>query len=787
MILSFLQRRNPPILPSLQKLEGHRVKSEDGKISSFADDLESLKGFGDANKESLAELLFQFFRHYGYEFIYSEFVVSIREGQLLSRKQKGWSTTNYADKEARNRLCVEEPFTVSRNLGNSADDYSWSGIHNEIRRAFELLANGCQLEKCCEEFEFPLEEKPIFVRPTPKPAPILRRSASQSGRPNHEQGSGRSHNKKNRNQSTHRSNNNNRRASSGASFLNQRGAHGFSSPSMGAQQLPDYFGAKGSIHDQLFQQYQFLQAQQDALRSQLAQHAQQQHGQGQGQPVPNIGASQRHPGYTNGMPSPRFSESAPQTAPLLPGYLYHFPARYPPPSSMSQARSRGEGTNTNPSSPSLVAAVPVMRRQGHRASSVTNGSPGAMRSQSQPGRSLPHPLTLHQQVHPGYDVSGAFPAQYQHLRTSQGIMPGMPLALSPIGVFPGLSSRDNAMPKEYVGYYVGHSPQLGPQSQYATSGQGSVSSMPLRDSPSQRPRRVTPDLAPPLGNGCHTSRSPSPLGNQRNDPTLAERRATQSRLMHSASDVDEPTPMHEVAPTPIDIGGPLIVNGSNPSFGNAPMHLTNGFHDKDLPSDQHKSPPENDRLRMRSLSIRTSDPGMNGRIEATNGTVRGASPPGASPKSTPKVSGSVLSPSPNTKPVLEQFTEPIPLSAPLLSPVAEMRTPSPTQIGAFDKLDSPIQSNGHVQSKLRMVDRQQDENLPSQVKHERKGSAPNPSHYGKPARSPVALTPLSAGANTQNGWQQATRKGHKKSKSNVGSKASIGKAIPVNEFERKGG
>nr|POF05881.1 hypothetical protein CFP56_53268 [Quercus suber] len=455
---------------------------------------------------------------------------------------------------------------------------------------------------------------------------------------------------------------------------------------------------------------------------------------------------------------------------------------------MSQARSRGEGTNTNPSSPSLGAAVPAMRRQGNRASSITSGSPGAIRSQSQPGRSLPHPLTLHQQVHPGYDVSGAISAQYQHLRTTHGLMPGMPLTLSPVGAFPGVSSRDNAMPKEYVGYYVGHSPQLGPQSQYATAVPNPMSSMPHRDSPSQRPRRVTPDLAPPTANGCHTSRSPSPLSHQRSYPSLAERRATQSRPMHNANDADLPVPLSVSNPSTIDIGGPLIVNGSNPSYGTEPIRLTNGVHGKDSHIDhQRKSPAEKDPSRMRSLSIRTADPAMDGRVEAVNGTNRTASPQRVSPRSTAQGSGSVVSPSPNVEPVLEQFIEPLPLSAPLLSPVAEMRTPSPTQHGVFDKLDSPVQGNGHVQSKLRMVDRQQDENTPSQVKHERKGSAPNPTQYGKPAKSPIALTPTAAGTNAQNVWQQATRKGHKKSKSNIGPKTALGKAMPVNELERKGG
>ncbi|KAF2481360.1 hypothetical protein BDY17DRAFT_317986 [Neohortaea acidophila] len=190
MVINFLQKREPPILPSLQKMAASSKGNEHPKPTDFTDDPEKLKGFGNANKETPAELLFHFFRHYGYEFEYSKYVVSIREGRPVSRKEKGWDPSNYQDKEARNRLCVEEPFTINRNLGNSADDYAWSGIHQEIRRAFDLLADGAQLETCCEQFVFPREEKPIFQRPAPKPKPTLTRSASQSGRPNNEPGAG---------------------------------------------------------------------------------------------------------------------------------------------------------------------------------------------------------------------------------------------------------------------------------------------------------------------------------------------------------------------------------------------------------------------------------------------------------------------------------------------------------------------------------------------------------------------------------------------------------------------
>jgi len=44
------------------------------------------------------------------------------------------------------------------NLGNTADETSFRGLHLELRRAFDLVSTA-QLEECCEQYEFPKEEK----------------------------------------------------------------------------------------------------------------------------------------------------------------------------------------------------------------------------------------------------------------------------------------------------------------------------------------------------------------------------------------------------------------------------------------------------------------------------------------------------------------------------------------------------------------------------------------------------------------------------------------------------
>ncbi|KAK3671984.1 hypothetical protein LTR78_008159 [Recurvomyces mirabilis] len=813
MIISFLQRREPQIIPSLQNTDGKRLKTDRNEPTRFADDIDALKGCGNKNRESLAQLLFQFFRHYGYEFDYSRYVVSVREGRLVSREEKGWQTSNYHEKEAQRRLCVEEPFTKSRNLGNSADDYSWSGVHQEIRRAFELLADGQQLEKCCEEYEFPPEEKPIFQRPAQKPPPTLRRSASQSGRSNHEQGSSRPRKSNNRNQSTQRAGN--RRASSGATFGNPRMP--LQSPSIGLTSA-DYFGARSSVHEYLSHQYQLLQAHREALTAQLQQHQQAtQQGQPQSHRVGDLNGSPLHRGgaFQNGLPSPRFLDNPPQTAPLLPGYLYHYPARYPPPSPMSQARSR-EGTSTNPSSPSLVAATPVqLRRQVHRAS-VTDGSSSSARSQSQPGRSLPHPLALQQQAHPGYDVSGVIPASYQNMRNNPAYAAGQAALQTQYGQIPGVhfapGSVDSAMPKEYMGYGVG-SPQFG--GQYAVAGQQiHVPPMTLHDPPPSRQRRVTPDLQPPMPNGRHISRSPSPLGHLRSYSTAADLRTraqAQAEMLGSPSAGYEATsPFSTMLAAPVDIGGPLIVNGSTPAATPKLVERINGVPIlAPLQVDSANVMLEQDPARPPTLPLRTSNPEMPENKQP--------SPPQVASSPMRLKNGPRLALSPNglTQSTnglgLSDFHDPA-LTAPLLSPVAELRTPSPTQAHVFDKQESP-QANGLVKvvqiaNARNSFDRKENDrpakaaSATTSPRHERQGSAPNAGakqittnlNSNTVKGGSVPLTPVSAGDNQQslgrqeNPWMQVQsgKKGHKKSKSSV-VQGRHAQAVAVGEGEKKGG
>jgi hypothetical protein len=797
MIFSFLQRRNPPILPSLQKMPDDKKSIVNGKLSPFADDVDAIRSRGNDNKESLAELLFAFFRHYGYEFPYSTSVVSIREGRMVSRNEKGWDDY-VVNKEARCRLCVEEPFNTERNLGNSADDYAWNGIHREIRRAFEFLADGCQLDKCCEQFVFPPDpEKTTFQRPPPKPKPTLTRSASQSGgRQNQEQNTGSRKKGGNRNQSAQRTGN--RRASSGSAF-NQRGGY-VQSPPVGINAV-DYFAAKGNLHDHLYQQYQFLQAQQDALRSQLA--AQQHNNQTQrAGDLAGVGSPHIRTQFANGtLGSPRYNsvDVGPQTAPLFPGYMLPYPPRFAPATLAQHNQRSREGTNTNPSSPSHVAAVPALRRQGQRASEPAPSS-SSIRSQSQPGRSFPHPLLVQQLAQQGYDMQAlGLGNGYQNMRSPQGFGHAHQGGMQQMS-FHTMSNMqhgttDSAMPKEYVGYYVGQSPQLGPQ--YSTASHiPPMPPMPLGEPP-QRQRRVTPELMPPTANGRHSSRSPSPLSHPR-DAVAGDLASARSQgAMYSSSSYDSSPASESVHALAAGDGGPIIVNGSNPPP--QPRVSANGFSKSPLAQASESMYPH-------PLPLRTTDfTGQDADVRAE----RRPSSPAVSPTTCRTSNARLPQPSNgHASSQVDSMLDGLPLSAaPLLSPVAELRTPSPSK--NFDTFDSPQQAqiNGIVKGARSAHARQsqRDENDKPKSSEAPRGMAKATPlglgiGNGSNNRHPVPkgyTQPSQQSSMTSNGqkneWQQAPgRKAHKKTKSTSSGqprspKVHGGEAMPANENERKGG
>ncbi|KIW00606.1 uncharacterized protein PV09_07803 [Verruconis gallopava] len=570
MIINFLQTRNPPILPALHQMEHEKYYAQDGTESGFNDDLSKLRGFGSANKETIGELLFYFFRFYAYEMAYDSSVISVRHGKILTRKEKGWDHTS---KEGQWRLAIEEPFNTSRNLGNSADSTAFRGLHLELRQAFAYLADGAQLDKMLVAYEFPPEEKGIFQKPKSGPKPVLSAAippVQPSSRVPRGGGSlrGGRH-------SNSRQGNSFRRSSSGAAF----GRYPFpflNSPPIGLSGL-DYMNVAGSpeafarLQEQLlqvnglqleqlkakfaFQEQQIRAAEQARNASVVHAHTVAQ-GSSKGSQGNGSNASPQKTPYLTGNSSPQLSHSSM----IYPEYLYQSFAYEGHP--LSQSISH-DGARTNPSSPSLSNAAP--RRQTQRTAGL-NGSAqgsGSLRSQSQPARGLPSTFAV-----PGYPQFAGIPgygfAPYPVSNTSQD-----PSAMSQ-------SSGDGSIiygetniyptPKEYVGYYVpATQPPVATHQQIPTF--GTLPQIPQFSELAHRRNRQSQDLQLTLNGNRHASRSPSPLGHQRtfsipvhNSAGLRSAPLPRMAEQHHPDRIELPPALRTGRPN----AGPAVVNGSMP-------------------------------------------------------------------------------------------------------------------------------------------------------------------------------------------------------------------------------
>jgi hypothetical protein len=542
MIINFLQTRNPPVLPALHQRPHLKKASLDGRDTTFADDLEALQGFGNENKETLGELLFGFFRFYGHEMDYDKQVVSVRNGKVLSKTEKGWHIgTN-------NGLCVEEPFNTSRNLGNTADDYSFRGLHLELRRAFDLIADG-KLDECCEEYIFPEEEeRTIFQKPRQGPKPILSRTPSSTRGGGGNSGGSRNNNhqngKFNRSRGT-------RRASHGTfdsnpAYLPPNPAQAVSQEWLHSQQ--------SQLHTELYTQLSQLKAQENNLRFQLYTQSQ-QYAQMQVQAYAQVQRAQSNGGVLASQSTERNRGSSfdnpPLTAPIRPD-MYFYPML------QHQPMYGQHSPSTYPSSPSMSPALPELRRSLHRSSVAGSSGPGgsnsSLRSHSQPAtRSVPTQAT-HQNLAASIQGINGFAGYYQqpnsvlipNFMADENGDPGLetqtvaPLAESP---------PDNGASKEYVGYYVNGAP--------APPSEPRKLSMVMQAIPAfgeiQQNRRLSTDQFPHaiFDRVRRTSRSPSPLGHNRAYSTDTGGRGPPIQHSTSSSNLRA-----------MNGHGPLVVNGS---------------------------------------------------------------------------------------------------------------------------------------------------------------------------------------------------------------------------------
>ena len=881
MILNFLQTRNPPILPSLHKRPHMRRPSTDGKVASFDDDVSRLKGHGYNNKESVGELLFNFFRRYAHDVDYEKQVISVREGRLVSKEAKKWHLMQ------NNRLCVEEPFNTERNLGNTADDISFRGIHLELRRAFDFISDS-KLDKCLDEYEFPITEEKTWEKPQPKPTPVLRsRSQSQSSRSN-------------------RGGYGNRGGRHGQYKSNSRRASSAAAPNKYPFPLNDVQGFRGREFAAREQQTQYPQEQALALHQYLMLEMQNLHEheqrlrllQAQAQQASLRESNERSISQHQHLPRDPAHRSAvlnqvPLSAPLRQGQFYS-----------SYAYPQVPGTpvhsvHTQPSSPSMKAAQPDLRRALHRPSGPESGS-GSARSHSQPARPLPMPITM--QGAPPLPLNSQSFLQYQQqLRQHQQQVYGawdmsQGRTLRPDGsMFPDLGHNsmdfgfDDNVPKEYVGYWVNEAP-----SAYQYRDDHMMHHMPTYQDLHPRARGVPPTIdrlrrssrspspstSLPFRDRSYSVRSASsaPIGPSRYEHGLQQPSAVRtgpvivngadgwntseyppaeySGVVDSSSHttISEATSgsddQHYETPVTGDMEAPFtsppfedgfVPDGSqqlhpNPAGMEVPR-IPHSNRKTNLEPMRNRPPPQLQDGTPSSAIPKRLDKSQNsagglgiqfGEVEITRPTKKSESSASQN-ASTNSVQASKVESDPIT-PKGGQFDK-VAVPVPLLSPVREVRTPSPTgkgpengQLGVarnFRRIDGRLDlripsfaelvrakqqkqqdaagsttgsihtPNGtQISSKLSENTRAYSTS-PSSIDHD--GPIPSSQTPSSP-KGTSNLTPTSPRAKGSvpqpqtNGWQQQSSKKNRKNRSRPGSvQYASGEPLPINEAERKGG
>lgn len=802
MIIGFLQLQHPPVVPALHQRPNLRRGKKEGETAPFGDDVEKLRSQGDHNNSSLGELLFQFFRFYAHEFDYDTHAVSVRLGKLMPKSdRKNWILA------INNRLCVEEPFNTMRNLGNTADDTSFRGIHLEMRRAFELVSKG-KLDDCCEQYVFPKEEEKLFQKPASVPRPALIRSASQSN----QRSNGGNPRRGGRQQGQFRASNNtgnNRRASSSTTYDNNANmAYYPPYPYVGndgmfmavAQTLSEL-----QLQENQLRFLQYTQSQALAQQQQVLTHAQRMQGN-VSQPQTSTERSR-----TNSFDNP------PLTAPIRPEMWYWQQFQNQP------YYAAAPSYTSYPSSPSNPQTA-EQRRSSHRSSNASEGgasaSGSALRSHSQPAaRSMPVPHAV-----PGPLAQTTTANRATSIPTRQLNGRAIPSFISDESYD---TEQDlNAILAPHVEDKVsGHhldpstSPSLKPVvipnglpafGDLGSQGPGQASQGRRRLSSDQFPQSILDRIK-------RTSRSPSPLGH--------------SRALSAGTGPNSLAPA-SFPPTATRETKPVVVNGSgfkptnapacrNPSttgeaanslnglYGNS-LHIntqySNGVHMMyNLPAAQSDLPPNSELVAQeRPVVVNGSCPlpntfgyasegsmiAPNGALSATSASPVSHSPMRISPGGFQRtfVAGQPQSP----LMALDLAIDRMQLSDPHLSPINEA-TPSPTANRKFDlppqmPRTRPSLVNNAKEPKLETKSKQRASNGATNAKLET-AHASSTRINGLSRENGHTRGAKSESDNTLvNGWQKIS-KGKKKGgdQRNRGETSPQSEQPPKNEAERKGG
>ncbi|XWS77155.1 hypothetical protein CRYUN_Cryun01aG0237300 [Craigia yunnanensis] len=123
-------------LQNVQGMETTYTVTVDDVECAYFDQVEKLRNFGSCNKETVAQLVWAFFKYWAYGHDYANSVISVRRGSIIGKREKDWTMRIGND---RHLICIEDPFVTSHDLGRVVDKFSIRVLREEFERAADIM------------------------------------------------------------------------------------------------------------------------------------------------------------------------------------------------------------------------------------------------------------------------------------------------------------------------------------------------------------------------------------------------------------------------------------------------------------------------------------------------------------------------------------------------------------------------------------------------------------------------------------------------------------------------